>query len=141
MSCNPVAHTLQPPMGVGLNVMEMLRNMPNNETLKELLEMSSLFAQLWWGQGEQRSASPFAEGLLPKDFLKVPESRKGGQREVIEYAYNLRSIVQLLATATPSLLEAVLGFDKLVGFIYSLLHEMVKLFGELNSTSAELWEV
>jgi hypothetical protein len=71
----------------------------------------------------------------------VPESRKGGQREVIEYAYNLRSIVQFLATATPSLLEAVLGFDKLVGFIYSLLHEMVKLFGELNSTSAELWEV
>jgi hypothetical protein len=72
-------------VGVGLDVMEMLRNMPNSEMLKELLEFSTVFAQMCREQGSQRSASPFAEGLLPKDFLRVPESRKGGQREVIEY--------------------------------------------------------
>jgi DNA repair exonuclease SbcCD ATPase subunit len=53
----------------------------------------------------------------------------------------LRSIAQFLATATPSLLEAALGFDKVVGFINPLLHEMVRVSGELNSTLAELEEV
>jgi hypothetical protein len=33
-------------VGVGLDVMEMLRNMPNSETLKELLEFSTVFAQM-----------------------------------------------------------------------------------------------
>jgi hypothetical protein len=33
-------------IGVGLNVMEMLRSMSNNETLKELMEMSMQLAQL-----------------------------------------------------------------------------------------------
>jgi hypothetical protein len=73
--------------------------------------------------------------------LRVPESSKRGQREVIEYAYNLRSIAQLLATATPGLLKTALGFDKLVGFINPLLHEMVRMFSELNYTLAELDEV
>jgi hypothetical protein len=31
-------------VGVGLDIMEMLRNMPNSETLKELLEFSTVFA-------------------------------------------------------------------------------------------------
>jgi hypothetical protein len=53
----------------------------------------------------------------------------------------LKSIAQFLATATPSLLEAALGFDKVVGFINSLLYKMVRVFGELNSTLAELEEV
>jgi hypothetical protein len=53
----------------------------------------------------------------------------------------LRSIAQLLATATPCLLEAAMGFDKLVGFINPLLHEMVKTSSELNYTLAELDEV
>ena len=92
-------------------------------------------------QGEQRSASAFAKGLLSKDFLRVPKSKKGGQCEVIEYAYNLRSIAQFLATAIPSLLEATLGFDKVVGFINPFLHEMVRVSGKLNSTLAELEEV
>jgi hypothetical protein len=126
---------------VGFDVMEMLRNMPNNKTLKELLEFSTVFAQICREQGEQRGASPFTEGLLPEDFLNIPESRKGGQHEVIEYTYNLRSIVQFLATATPSLLEVAMGFDKIVGFINPLLHEMVRVSGELNSTLAELEEV
>ena len=34
------------PRGVGLDVMEMLQNMPNNATLKELLEFSLTVAQL-----------------------------------------------------------------------------------------------
>jgi hypothetical protein len=34
-------------VGVGLDIMEMLWSMPNIETLKELLEMSTLFAQLY----------------------------------------------------------------------------------------------
>jgi hypothetical protein len=121
--------------------MEMLRNMPNSEMLKELLEFSTVFARMCRGQGEQRGASPFAEGLLSEDFLRVPESSKGGQREVIEYAYNLRSIAQLLATATLGLLEASLGFDKLVGIINPLLHEMVRTSSELNYALAELDEV
>jgi hypothetical protein len=62
--------------------------------------------------------------------LRILESSKRGQREVIEYAYNLRSIAQLLATATPGLLEAALEFDKLVGFINPLLHEMVRTSSE-----------
>jgi hypothetical protein len=110
-------------MGVGFDVMEMLRSMPNSKTLKELLEMSTLFAQLCREQGKQSSASPFLEGLLPEIFLRVLESRKGGQREAIEYAYNLKSIAQFLATATPSLLEAV------VRFINPLKHEMVRVSG------------
>jgi hypothetical protein len=126
---------------VGLDVMEMLRNMPNNKTLKELLEFSTVFAQMCREQGERRGASPFAEDLLPKDFLRVPELSKGGQREVIEYTYNLRSIAQLLATATPGLLEAAMGFDKLVGFINPLLHEMAKTSSKSNYTLAELDEV
>jgi chromosome segregation ATPase len=73
--------------------------------------------------------------------LRVPKSRKGEQREVIEYAYNLRNIAQFLATVVLSLLEVAPGFDKLVRFINHLLHEMVKLSSELNSTSAKLWEV
>ena len=73
-------------------------------------------------QDEQRSDSPFAEDLLSKDFLRISESSKGGQREVIEYAYNLKSIAQLLANATPSLLKGAMGYDKLVGFINPLLH-------------------
>jgi hypothetical protein len=128
-------------VGVGLEVMEMLRNMPNSETLKELLEFSTMFAQICRESCERRGAPPFAKGLLPEDFLRVPESSKGGQREVIEHAYNLRSITQLLATATPGLLEAALGFDKLVGFINSVLHEMVRMSSELNHTLAELEEV
>jgi hypothetical protein len=63
---------------VGLNVMEMLWNMPNSETLKELLEFSMVFAQMCRESGERRGASPFTEGLLPEDFLRVPESSKGG---------------------------------------------------------------
>jgi hypothetical protein len=94
-----------------------------------------------WEQGEQRGASPFAKGLLLEDFLRVPESRKGGQCEVIEYTYNLRSITQFLATATWSLLKVALGFHKVVGFSNPLLHAMVRMFGELNSTLAELEEV
>jgi hypothetical protein len=65
-------------VGVGLDVMEMLRNMPNNETLKELLEFSTVIAQMCREQGEREGASPFAEGLLPEDFLRVPESNKEG---------------------------------------------------------------
>jgi hypothetical protein len=49
--------------------------------------------------------------------------------------------VQFLATATPSLLEAALGFDKVVEFINLLLHEMVRVSGELNSILVELEEV
>jgi hypothetical protein len=128
-------------VGVGLDIMEMLRNMPNSETLKELLEFSTTFAKMCRDNGERRSAPPFAEGLLPEDFLRVSESSKGRQREVIEHAYNLRSIAQLLATATPSLLEAALGFDKLVGFINPLLHEMTKTSSELNYTLVELDKV
>jgi hypothetical protein len=37
----PVVH-----VGEGLDVMEMLWNMPNSETLKELLEFSTVFAQM-----------------------------------------------------------------------------------------------
>jgi hypothetical protein len=125
-------------VGVGLDVMEMLWNMSNSETLKELLEFSTMFARMCREQGEPRG---FTEGLLPEDFLRVPESNKDGQREVIEYAYNLRSIVQLLATATPGLLEAAMGFDKLVGFINPLLYEMVRTSSELNYTLAKLDEV
>jgi hypothetical protein len=121
--------------------MEMLQNMPNNKTLKELLEFSTVFARMCREQGEQRGAFPFAEDLLPEDFLRVPELSKGGQREVIEYAYNLKSIAQLLTTATPGLLEAAMGFDKLVGFINPLLHKMVRMSSELNYTLAELDEV
>jgi hypothetical protein len=128
-------------VGVGHDVMEMLRNMPNNEMLKELLEFNMVFARMCREQGERRGASPFVEGLLPEDFLRVPESCKGGQREVIGYAYNLRSIAQLLATTTPGLLEAAMGFDKLVGFINPLLHEMVRMSSELNYTLSELDEV
>jgi hypothetical protein len=39
-------------VGVGLDVMEMLWNMPNNETLKELLEFSMVSAQMYREQGE-----------------------------------------------------------------------------------------
>jgi hypothetical protein len=77
----------------------------------------------------------------PEDFLRVSGSRKGEQREVIEYAYNLRSIAQFLATSTPILLEVALGFDKVVEFINPLLHKIIKVSGELNSTFAELEEV
>jgi hypothetical protein len=34
-------------VGVGLDVMKMLRNMPNSETLKELLEFNTVFAQMY----------------------------------------------------------------------------------------------
>jgi hypothetical protein len=128
-------------VGVGLDIMEMLRNMPNSETLKELMEFSTVFAQMCRESGERRGVSPFAKGLLSKDFLRVPKSSKRRQREVIEYAYNLRSIAQLLATATLGLLEAALGFDKLVGFINPLLHQMVRTSSELNYTLAELDKV
>jgi hypothetical protein len=121
--------------------MEMLQNMPNSKTLKELLEFSTVFVQMCRESGERRSASPFAKGSLPEDFLRVSESSKCGQREVIEYAYNLGSIAQFLAIATPSLLEATLGFDKLVGFINPLLYQMVRTSSELNHTLAELDEV
>ena len=46
-----------------------------------------------------------------------------------------------METTTPCLLEVALGFDKFVGFINSLLHEMTKVFVELTSTLAKLWEV
>jgi hypothetical protein len=128
-------------VGVGLDVMEMLRNMPISETLKELLEFSTVFARMCREHGEWSGASPFSEGLLPEDFLRVLESSKGGQCEVIEYAYNLKSIIQLLATATPGLLEAALGFDKLMGFINLLLHKMVRTSSKLNYILAELDEV
>jgi hypothetical protein len=128
-------------VGVGLDVMEMLRNMPNSETLKELLEFSTTFAIMCRDSGERRGAPPFAEDLLPEDFLRVLESSKGGQREVTKYAYNLRNIAQLLATATPGLLEAAMGFDKFVGFINPLLHEMAKTSNKLNYTFAELDKV
>ena len=73
--------------------------------------------------------------------MRIPESSKGGQREVIGYTYNLRSIIQLLAIAILGLLEAAMGFDKLVGFINPLLYEMVRIFSELNYMLAELDEV
>jgi hypothetical protein len=53
----------------------------------------------------------------------------------------LRNIIQLLATATPGLLEVALGFDKLVEFINPLLYEMVRTSSKLNYTLAELDEV
>ena len=115
--------------------MEMLRNMPNSETLKELLEFSTKFAQFC------RGVPPFAKGLLPEDFLRVPEASKGRQCEVIEYAFNLRNIAQLLAITIPRLLEVAIGFHKLVGFINSLLHEMVKMSSKLNYTLVELDKV
>ena len=57
--------------------------MPNNEMLKELLEFSMKFAQLCREQGKQRGLLPFTEGLLPEDFLRVPEASKGQQHEVM----------------------------------------------------------
>ena len=128
-------------MGVGLDIMEMLWNMPNNKTLKELLEFSTMFTRMCQEQGKQRSVFPFTEDLLPKDFLRIPKSSKGGQREVIEYTYNLRSIAQLLTTATLDPLEAAMGFDKLVGFINPLLHKMVKMSSDLNYILAKLDKV
>ena len=121
--------------------MEMLWIVPNNETLKELLEFSTVFAQMCRESSKRRSVSPFAKDLLLEDFLRVPESSKCRQHEVIEYVYNLRSITQLLAIAIPSLLEAALGFDKLVGFINPLLNEMVITSSQLNYTLAELDKV
>ena len=73
--------------------------------------------------------------------MRVLDASKGRQREVIEYAFNLRNIAQLLVATTPGLLEATIGFDKLVRFINSLLHEMVKMSSELDSMLAKLEKV
>ena len=90
---------------------------------------------------QAKKCLPFTEGLLPEDFLRVLESSKSGQHEVIEHTYNLKSFAQLLATTTLGLLEGALGFDKLVGFINPLLHKTAKTSSELNYTLAKLHEV
>jgi hypothetical protein len=73
--------------------------------------------------------------------LRVPELRKGGKYEVIEYVHNLKTIAQVLACTTLSLLEAALGFDKLVRYIKPLLEEKVQLYGELTLKLVKLEEV
>lgn len=67
--------------------------------------------------------------------------KKEGAHEVIKHAHNLKTIAQFLACTTPRLLEAVLGFYKLVLYIKPLLEERNQLYGELTSKSAELEEV
>jgi hypothetical protein len=53
-------------VGVGLDVMEMLRNMPNSETLKELLEFSTTFVKICRDSGERRGAPPNRRGLITR---------------------------------------------------------------------------
>jgi hypothetical protein len=71
----------------------------------------------------------------------VPRLKKKGAHEVIKHAYNLKTIAQFLACIAPRLLEAALGFYKLVLYIKPLLEERIQLYDELTSKSAELEEV
>ena len=73
--------------------------------------------------------------------MRISKANKGQQRKVIEYPFNLKNIAQPLATPALGLLEAAIGFDKLVGFINPLLHEMVRMSNELNYTLVKLDEV
>jgi hypothetical protein len=57
-------------VGVGLDVMEMVRNMPNSETLKELLEFSTTFAKMCRDSGERRGAPPICRGLITRRFFE-----------------------------------------------------------------------
>jgi hypothetical protein len=90
-------------------------------------------------KGEQSSAFS-SGGLFHEGFERVPESHEGGAREVIDYAYKLKRVVEVLAAMsldvmdlanavanmTPSLVETVLGFDKLVSSILPLMAKETK---------------
>jgi hypothetical protein len=69
-------------IGVGLNVMEMLRSMSNNETLKESLECSTQWVQLCIEKGEQSNAFS-NDGFFYEDFGRIVELELGRIREVI----------------------------------------------------------
>ena len=119
----------------------MLLKMPNYQTLMELLECSTNVAQLCREQGEQRGLPPCVEGLMPADFLRVSDATRGRSFELMEYAFNLKNIAQFIATAAPSLIEAAMGFDKVVGIINPMLRNLLQTSSELNSTSAKLEKV
>jgi hypothetical protein len=120
-------------MCVGPNIMEMLRSMPNNNMLKELLESSTQSAQLCREKGGQSSAFP-NDGYFYEDFATGVGMELGCAREFIHYAYKLKHVVEgmasmslsimdmanVFANMTPSLLELALGCDKLVLSIQAL---------------------
>jgi hypothetical protein len=122
--------------------------------LKELLKCSTQLAQLCKKKGEQSGAFP-SVGIFHEDFGKVMELEKGGTREVIYYVYKLKRVAKVLASmslcvmdmantitnTTPSLLEAALGFDKLVSPILPLLAKRNQLFGDLASMENKLEKV
>ena len=120
-------------MYVGPDIMEMLRSMPNNKMLKELLECSTQSVQLCREKGGQSSAFPNDEYFY-EDFAIRVEMELGCAREFICYAYKLKHVakgmasmslsimdmVNVFANMTPSLLKLALGCNKLVSSIQAL---------------------
>jgi N-acetylglucosamine kinase-like BadF-type ATPase len=97
-----------------------------------------------------RDAFPI-DNFFHEDFEKVPESLKGCAREVIEYAYKVKHVVEVVAsvspfvmdmanafaTVIPRLLEAALRFDNLISSILSLMKNRTQIYGELASKEVQ----
>jgi hypothetical protein len=73
---HPSVNVLLNQMDVGSEVVEMIRSMSNNKTLKELLECSTQWAQLCSKKGEQ-SGDSLCTSLFLEDFLRMPKIEKG----------------------------------------------------------------
>jgi hypothetical protein len=141
-------------MGMGPDIMEMLHRIPTQETLKELLEYNTQWAQLCSKKGEQIGSFP-SSGLFHEGFKRIRESHEGGARENIDYAYKLKRVAEVLAAMSPnvmdmanavsnmtlSLVEAALGFDKLASSILPLMAERNQLYGDLALMEGKLKEV
>jgi hypothetical protein len=75
------------------------------------------------------------------------ESKKRSADEIIQYAYKLKCVAEImdmtntLINMTPSLLEVVMEFNKLILSILPLMEEKNELFGNLLSMENKLKEI
>ena len=108
------------------DIMEMLKSMPNNESLKDLLDFSTKWtegcSEKWLGGLDNTT-----EGGVPgetservqeiSNVLNIARSLKDGASVLAAMALDLLNMAHGFASLTPSMLHGALGFETLVSSI------------------------
>jgi len=132
-------------MGTISGIEEMLRTMPNNDKLKELLNFSVKWAELCLCTNDGGVAKANKVELTPKDseamqeimgVLRVARNLKNGAEILATMAPSLLEMAHAFATLTPSVLEAALNFETLTSCIGPMLEERVSLLTDVIALKA-----
>ena len=131
------------------DIMKMLKSMPNNESLKDLLDFSTKWTEVcsekWHGGLDNTTESGVAGETSERvqeiyNVLNIAHSLKDGASVLAAMAPDLLKMAHGFASLTPSMLHGALGFETLVSSIKPLLDDRLQLAQENMALSKDLVE-